>query len=156
MMLENNVLHIFWREAVNTKIYTMNRVHIRKFMDKTPYELWFGHSPPVKYFKIFGRKCYIKRDDGIGKFVPRSDEGMFLGYSLKSKTYRCFNYRTKAIVECANVRIDEKFGTKEKMVDYNSDEEENNSGNVRQNAEVLFKNNNDLQNDVLTFEHRGE
>ena len=41
---------------------------------------------------------YIKRDDDIGKFDPRSDEGMFLGYSLKSKAYRCFNYRTKTIV----------------------------------------------------------
>ena len=96
-------------------------------MEKTPYELWFGHLPSVKYFRIFGRKFYIKRDDDIGKFNPRSDEGMFLGYSLKSKAYRCFNYRTKTIVEFANVGIDEKFRTKEKMVDYNLDEEESNS-----------------------------
>ena len=96
-------------------------------MDKTPYEIWFGHSPSVKYFKIFGRKFYIKRDSDIGKFYPRSDEGMFLGYSLKIKAYRCFNYRTKTIVESTDIRIDEKFGTKENMVDYNSYEEENNS-----------------------------
>ena len=54
-------------------------------MNKTPYELWFGHSPSVKYFRIFGSKCYIKRDVDIGKFDPRSNEGMFFGYSLKSK-----------------------------------------------------------------------
>ena len=48
---------------------------------------------------------------------------MFLGYPQKSKAYRCFNYRTKTIVECSNVRIDEKFGTKEKMVDYNLNED---------------------------------
>ena len=89
-------------------------------MDKIPYELWFGHSPSVKYFRIFGRKCYIKRDD-IGKYDPRSDEGMFLGYSSKSKAYRCFNYRTITIIECANVKIDENFGTKERIMDYNSD-----------------------------------
>ena len=107
-------------------------------MDKTPYELWFGHFPSIKCFRIFRRKCYIKRDDDIGKFDPRSDEGMFLGYSLKSKDYRCFNYRTKTIAECTNVRIDEKFGTKEKMVYYNSDEEENNSRIFRQYAEVFL------------------
>ena len=28
---------------------------------------------------------HFKRDDGIGKFDPRSDKGMFLGYSLKEK-----------------------------------------------------------------------
>ena len=61
-------------------MYTLNRVHIRKGMEKTPYELWFGYSPSIKYFRIFGRKCYIKRDDDIGKFDPRSGEGMFLGY----------------------------------------------------------------------------
>ena len=39
---------------------------------------------------------------------------MFLFYSLKSKGYKCFNYRTKTIVECTNVKVDENFGTKEK------------------------------------------
>ena len=72
---------------------------------------------------------------------------MFLGYSLKRKTYRCFNYRTKTIVECSNVSIDENFGTKEKMVDYNSNEEEDNYGIVRHNAKVFFETNNDLQNE---------
>ena len=92
-------------------------------MDKTPYELWFGYSPLVKYFRIFGSKCYIKRNDDISKFDTRSDEGMFLGYSLMSKAFRCFNYRTITIVECASVRIDEKFGTKERIMEYNSNEE---------------------------------
>ena len=100
-------------------------------MNKTPYELSFDHSPSIKCFRIFGRKCYIKRDDDIGKFDPRSDEGMFLSYSFKRKYYRCFNYRIKTIVECTNVRIDEKFGTKKKIIDYNLDGEEDISGIVR-------------------------
>ena len=72
-------------------------------MRKTPYELWFGHSPSVKYFRIFGSKSYINRDD------LRSDEVIFLGFSFKCKSYRCFNYRTKKIVECENLRIYKKF-----------------------------------------------
>ena len=90
-------------------------------------------------FWIFGSKYYIKRDDDISKFDRRSDEGMFLGYSLKRKAYKYYKYRTKTIVECTNVRIDEKFGTKETMVDYNSDEEESNPRIVRQNVEVFLK-----------------
>ena len=93
-------------------------------MEKTPYELWFGYPPSVKYFRIFGRECYIKIDDNIGKFDPRRDEGMYLGYSLKSKSYKYFNYKTKNIVECTNVRIDEKFGTKKKMMNYDSNEDD--------------------------------
>ena len=98
MLFENDVPKTFWREVVNIVVNTLNRVQIRKDMDKTPYELWFGHSPSIKYFRIFGRKCYIKKDDDIGKFDPKSNEGMFLGYSLKSKAYICFNVRTKNIV----------------------------------------------------------
>jgi hypothetical protein len=37
--------------------------------DRTPYELWKGIPISIKHFRIFGRKCYIKRDDeDIGKF----------------------------------------------------------------------------------------
>ena len=42
------------------------------------------------------------------------------------------------------------------MIDYNSDEEEDTTGIVRQNVEVFFETNNDLQNDVQTIEQRGE
>ena len=74
---ENDVSKIFWREDLNKIVYTMNSVQLKKDTNKTPYELWFGHSPTVKYFRIFGNKCYIKRDDDISKFDARSDEVMF-------------------------------------------------------------------------------
>lgn len=80
MLVENDVSKTFWREVFNTSVYTMNRVQVKKDTNKTPYELWFGHSPTVKYFRIFVSVCYIKRDDDIGNFDARSDEGMFLGY----------------------------------------------------------------------------
>lgn len=93
MMMEANLPHIYWREVVSMAVYAFNKVHIKGDVGKTPYELWFGHTPTVKYFKIFGSKCYIKRDDSIGKFDPRCDEGIFLSYSNQSKAYRCYNKR---------------------------------------------------------------
>jgi hypothetical protein len=93
MLIEGNVAHIYWKEVVTTTVYTLNRAQIREGTNKKPYELWFGHTPTTNYFKIFGKKCYIKRHDEIGKFDVRSDEGIFLGYSTKSKAYRCFNIR---------------------------------------------------------------
>lgn len=107
MMMEANLPHVYWREAVSTTVYIFNRVHIKGEIDKTPYELWFGHTPTLKYFRIFGSKFYIKRDDSIGKFDPRCDEGIFLGYSMQSKAYRCYNKRLHRIVESANVKVDE-------------------------------------------------
>ena len=76
--------------------------------DKTPYELWFGRPTFVKHFRTFGSKCYIKNDeDNLGKFDPRSDEGIFLRYSYNKKAYRCYNLRLLKIVESANVNIDD-------------------------------------------------
>lgn len=75
--------------------------------NKTPYELWKGKPTTIKYFRIFGSPCYIKREDNLGKFDARADEGIFLGYSSKSKAYKCFNKRLHKIVESVNVKIHE-------------------------------------------------
>jgi len=107
MRMERNVPHVYWREAVSTAIYTLNRVQIKGNSGKTHYELWLGNAPSVKYFRVFGSKCYIKRDEDLGKFDARCDEEIFLGYSNQSKAYQCFNKRLKKIVETANVKVDE-------------------------------------------------
>ena len=69
MLVENDVSKMVWRETMNIVVSTMNRVQVKKDTNKTPYELWFGHSPIVKYFRIFGSKCYIKRDDDMGTLM---------------------------------------------------------------------------------------
>ena len=59
----------FRGQAVHTSVHILNKVLLRNDSDNTPYELWTGRSANVKHFRIFGSKCYIKRDDGkIGKF----------------------------------------------------------------------------------------
>ena len=35
----------------------------------TPYELWYGRPASVKYFRVFGSKCYTEtNEDDLGKF----------------------------------------------------------------------------------------
>lgn len=104
---------------------------------KTPYELWFGYKPTTKYFKIFGRKFYIKRDDDIGNFDARSNEGIFLGYSTKSKTYWCYNKRLRNIVESASVKVDEDSVKSSRWYNYNSDEDNTNQGKNTQTPNLL-------------------
>ena len=41
------------------------------------------------------------------KIDVKSDEGIFLGYSYKSKAYKFLNLSTHKIIESAHVRIDE-------------------------------------------------
>ena len=44
----------------------------------------------------------------IGKFDSRSDEGIFLGYSDRSKAYRVFNKRTLVVEESIHVKFVEQ------------------------------------------------
>ena len=83
-------------------------VYFRPGTKKTPYELWKGRKPNVKYFRIFGSTCFIlKNRENVGKFDSRSDEGIFLRYSSTSKAYRVYNKRTMKVMEIVNVVIDE-------------------------------------------------
>ena len=50
---------------------------------------------------------FILKEYRKGKFDVKSDEGIFLGYSCKSKAYKCLNFSTHKIMESAHVRIDD-------------------------------------------------
>ena len=108
MLYNKDVARNLWGEAVNTACHTVNRVYFRPSTKKTPYELWKGRKPNVKYFRIFGSTYFILKDrENVGKFDTRSDERIFLGYSSTSKAYRVYNKRTTKVMETVNVVIDE-------------------------------------------------
>ena len=102
---------------MNTSCHIGNRIFFQAGTKKTAYEIWKGKKPKVKYFRVFGSKCYILNDwENLGKFDAKSDEGIFLGYSTTSWEYRVFNKRTKMVMESINVEIDDGI-TKVEMVD---------------------------------------
>ena len=74
----------------------------------TPYEIWKGRKPTVQYFHVFGSTCYILNDrEHRSKLDSKSDEGVFLGYSINSRAYRVYNKRTKTVMESANVVVND-------------------------------------------------
>jgi hypothetical protein len=84
---------------------------LRNNNDKNPYKLWKGRPTNVKHFRVFGSKCYIKREDGrMGKFDSCVDKGILVGYLSIRKAYKCFNLRLNKIVESINVTFDEICG----------------------------------------------
>jgi hypothetical protein len=92
MLKDSKLGDIFWVQVVHTTIHILNRGMLRSNNDKTPYELWKGRLVNIKNFRVFGSKCYIKREDNkIGKFDSRVDEGILVGYSSKK---RHTNYTT--------------------------------------------------------------
>ena len=65
-------------------------------------------KPSVKYFKVFGSRCYVLKDhENLGKFESKGEEGIFLGYSTKSWAYRVYILSSKCMVESINVIVDD-------------------------------------------------
>ena len=108
MLNEAKLSLYFWVEAVNTACYTQNRTLINKDQNKTSYEIMANKKPTVRYFHVFGAKCFILKDyEQLGKFESKAHEGIFLGYSLKSKAYRVYVIDHKKVIESMNVTFDD-------------------------------------------------
>ncbi|KAK2379434.1 putative mitochondrial protein [Trifolium repens] len=106
MLHAKSIPYHFWAEAMNTACYIHNRVTLRKGTSSTLYELWKERKPTVKHFHVFGSKCYILADrEQRRKLDPKSDEGIFLGYSTNSRAYRVYNSKTQVVMESVNVVV---------------------------------------------------
>jgi hypothetical protein len=109
----------FWAEAVSTACYTQNRSLVVKRQEKTPYQLLYNKRPNIKFFHVFGCKCYVLNDrEPIGKFDPKGDDAIFIGYAWDTVAYRVYIPRTKVVVVSTNVKFDDSFQvTQEKFTE---------------------------------------
>ena len=73
ILSESRLPMYFSDEAVNTSCYTQNRTLINKDLMKTPYEIMNDNKPALKYFHVFGAKCFVLKDgdDHRGKFEAK-------------------------------------------------------------------------------------
>jgi hypothetical protein len=108
MLMDSKLTDIVWTQAVHTIVHIQNRVMLKNNTDKNPYDLWNERPANVKHLRFFGRKCYIKREDGrMGKFDSRVEKGVIVGWSSIRKAYKCYNLILNKVVESINVTIDE-------------------------------------------------
>ncbi|KAI3746516.1 hypothetical protein L6452_08950 [Arctium lappa] len=112
-MLSQSDLPLFlWAKAVSTACHTQNRSIIHRRFQKTPYELINNRTPTIKYFHIFGCKCFVLNDrESLNKFSAKADEGIFIGYSSTSAAYRVYIKKSKTVVESVNVTFDEEMAS---------------------------------------------
>jgi len=139
MLNEARLSDGYWREAISTIVYILNKGQLWINSNKNPYELSYGRTPSMKYLKVFGSKCYVKKlDEKLGKFDTRSDEGIFLHYASTKKSYIFYNLRLHKIVESVDVTVDDfktKKVKKQKTTLVNEDEEDEESVSVQAEEE---------------------
>nr|GFA03104.1 retrovirus-related Pol polyprotein from transposon TNT 1-94 [Tanacetum cinerariifolium] len=108
MLTFANLPSFLWAEAIAIACFTQNRSIIHKHFDKTPYELINKRKPNIKFFHVFGCRCYLLNDyEDVGKQKAKGDIRVFVGYSKESAAFRIYNKRTRKIHESVNVNFDE-------------------------------------------------
>ena len=77
-----------WGEVILSACHLQNRIQYKK-TSKTPYELWKGHEPNLKYLKVW--RCLAKvmlPDPKKRKIGLKTFDCMFIGYASNSAAYR--------------------------------------------------------------------
>ncbi|GKB32056.1 putative ribonuclease H-like domain-containing protein, partial [Tanacetum coccineum] len=106
MLADSKLPTTFWAEAVKTACYVQNRVLVVKPHNKTPYELFRGRIPALSFMRPF--RCHVtilNTLDYLGKFDGKSNEGLFVRYSMNSKAFRVYNIRTRKVEENLHIRF---------------------------------------------------
>ena len=68
-----------------------------------------GRKPSISHLRVFGCKCFVLNNgkDNLGKFDPKLDEGIHIGYAINGHAYRVYNKRLLAVEESIHVVFDE-------------------------------------------------
>nr|GEZ86652.1 hypothetical protein [Tanacetum cinerariifolium] len=108
MLIFANLPLFLWAEAIATACFTQNHLIIHKRFDKTPYELMNKRKPNIKFFRVFGCRCYLLNNyEDVEKLKAKGDIRVFFGYSKESAAFRIYNKQTRKIHESVNVNFDE-------------------------------------------------
>jgi hypothetical protein len=92
MLAEFKSPYNFWAKAINTACHASNRLYLRKGLNKTTYEVLIEKKPNIKYFRVFGCKCYyLKKGVHLSKFDIKALEGTIVGYAAESHAFRIFD-----------------------------------------------------------------
>nr|GFA44481.1 retrovirus-related Pol polyprotein from transposon TNT 1-94 [Tanacetum cinerariifolium] len=79
MLIFANLPSFLWAEAIATACFTQNCSIIHKRFNKTPFELINKRKPNIKFFYVFGCRCYLLNYyDDVGKLKAKGDIGVFV------------------------------------------------------------------------------
>lgn len=91
MLYAKNIPIEMWGEAVACATYVLNRSSSSS-CTATPYELWHRKKPDISHLRVFGSRVFIHIPDATRrKLDAKAVKCIMVGYSDKSKAYRCWN-----------------------------------------------------------------
>nr|GEV49566.1 putative ribonuclease H-like domain, reverse transcriptase, RNA-dependent DNA polymerase [Tanacetum cinerariifolium] len=94
--------------------FTQNRSIIHKHFDKTPYELMNKRKANIKFFRVFGCRCYLLNDyEDVGKLKATWDIGVFVSLepslSNLNKKVKSSNPTVSQVSEASKKDLEDLF-----------------------------------------------
>jgi len=106
-MTHANLTISFWKDALLTPTYVLNRVP-NKSIPAKPYELWFGKKSSLDYLRPWGSTGYVHNPTHkYEKFGLRATKMVFIRYPTHSKEYVLYGeYSNGGMTKIASCNID--------------------------------------------------
>ena len=101
MMSYSSLPISFWGYSLQTVVYILNVVP-SKSIQKTPLELWNGHKPSLRNFRLWGCSAHVLKGK-IGKLEPRIELCMFVGYPKGMRGSLFYSPSDKKVFVSTNV-----------------------------------------------------
>ena len=95
MMSYTDLPRLLWGFALQTTLYILNHI-LSNSISTTPYEIWNGRKPSLKFVKSRGCPDFVKRLKS-DKLDVKLIKGRFVGYPKDSLGY-CFYLPAKQVV----------------------------------------------------------
>nr|GFB05014.1 retrovirus-related Pol polyprotein from transposon TNT 1-94 [Tanacetum cinerariifolium] len=118
MLTFANLPSFLWAKAIATACFTQNCSIIHKHFDKTPYELINKRKPNIKFFRVFGCRCFLLNDyEDVGKLKAKGDIRVFVRYSKDlepglsklNKTGKSSNLSVSQVSEASRKDLEDLF-----------------------------------------------
>lgn len=108
LLADSKLPERFWAEALNTFVYTSNRLTSKSNPNQTHYELFRGTKPNISNLRVFGQQAIIREPNSTrdGKLAPRGEKVTFVGYTERYNTFRFFiSTPHEQVIESCDVRF---------------------------------------------------
>ncbi|GJS91529.1 gag-pol polyprotein [Tanacetum coccineum] len=106
-----NLPLFLWAEAIVTTCFTQNRSIIHKRSDKTPYEPISKRKPNIKFFHVFGCRCYLLNGYDVFRKLKMASKQLSLepGLSNLNETGKSSNPTLSKVLESSKKDLEDLF-----------------------------------------------
>ena len=109
MLLQSGLSTEYWGEAIMHASSVRNIIPRNQETSVTPYEQWWNAKPKISRFHPFGCEAFalIPKSIRKGKFNPKSDRCIFLGFADNYEAYRLQRISDRKIITSNEVRFND-------------------------------------------------